>query len=435
MSFIKDVLRIGISQILIIVFGLGISIITARYIGPSGNGIIAGLTVYPTIFMAIGSLGIRQSTTYFLGKGIFSEDEIKIALTQIWMVTTIISLLVCFALMCLFSTSGSNLTLVLLALLPIPFSLFNTYNSGIFLGKNDIKTFNKINWIPSFIVLVSTIIFVVLLGWGVSGAMIATIGGPLFMFFILLFKNKFLDYFSFRYNWNIIRQLLSLGIVYATALLIQNLNYRADIILLDKLSTAHELGIYSKGAGITQYLWQIPTLFSTVIFARSAVSRNDRAFSLKVAQLLRVSFVMIGFASIVLVLFSQLIIVGMYGEKFRESISVLNYLLPGVFILTIYKVLYMDLAGKGKPWIAMKSMIPALLINIAMNVLLIPKLGADGAAISSTVSYGIGGILFLFFYSKAVTIPVYEIIKYRQTDFDPILKILKGKRDKQNESC
>lgn len=424
-SFIKDVFRVGISQGLMIVFGLTVSIITARYIGPEGNGIIAGLVVYPSLFMSIGSLGIRQSTTYFLGKGIFSEEQIKTAITQIWMMTTIVSLLVCFVLMYYFSNSGSNLTLVILALLPIPFSLFNTYNSGIFLGRNDIKTFNKINWIPSLIALLGTVLFVMLLQWDVKGAMVASVGGPLFMFFVLLFKNKFLDFFSFRYDWNIIKQMLSLGIVYATALFVINLNYRVDVILLDKLSNAYELGIYSKGAGITQYLWQIPMLLSTVVFARSAVSKNDKAFSLKVAQLLRVSFVIIGVVSVGLLLFSELIIVGMYGENFRESISVLNYLLPGVLILTIFKVMNMDLAGKGKPWVSMKAMIPALVINVVINIILIPDMGADGAAISSTVSYGVAGILFLFFYSKAVNVPIKDILRYKKTDFEPILNVLK----------
>lgn len=424
-SFIKDVFRVGISQGLMIVFGLTVSIITARYIGPEGNGIIAGLAVYPSLFMTIGSLGIRQSTTYFLGKGIFSEEQIKTAITQIWMMTTIISLIVCFVLMYYFSNSGSNLTLVILALLPIPFSLFNTYNSGVFLGKNDIKTFNKINWIPSLIALLGTVLFVMLLKWDVKGAMMASVGGPLFMFFVLLFKNKFLAFFSFRYNWKIINQMLSLGIVYAIALFVINLNYKIDFILLDKLSNAYELGIYAKGAGITQYLWQIPMLFSTIVFARSAVSKNDNVFSLKVAQLLRVSFVFIGIVSLVLLLFSEWIIVGMYGEQFRESTTVLNYLLPGVLILTIYKVMNMDLAGKGKPWIAMWAMLPSLVINIVMNIILIPEWGADGAAISSTVSYGIAGILFLFFYSKAVNVPVKDILKYKKTDFDPILNVLK----------
>src|SRR5690554_5562998 len=408
-----------------IVFGLTVSIITARYIGPEGNGIIAGLVVYPSLFMSIGSLGLRQSTTYFLGKGIFSEEQIKTAITQIWMMTTIVSLLVCFVLMYYFSTSGSNLMLVILALLPIPFSLFNTYNSGIFLGKNDIKTFNKINWIPSLVALIGTALFVMLLQWNVKGAMIASVGGPLFMFVLLLFKNQFFNFFSLKYNWHIIKQMLSLGIVYATALFVINLNYRVDVILLDKLSNAYELGIYSKGAGITQYLWQIPMLLSTVVFARSAVSKNDKAFSLKVAQLLRVSFVIIGVVSVGLLLFSELIIVGMYGENFRESISVLNYLLPGVLILTIFKVMNMDLAGKGKPWVSMKAMIPALVINVVINIILIPDMGADGAAISSTVSYGVAGMLFLFFYSKAVNIPVKDILKFRKTDFDPILNVIK----------
>lgn len=427
-SFIKDVFRVGMSQGLIIFFGLVVSIITARYIGPEGNGIIAGLAVYPSLFMSIGSLGIRQSTTYFLGKAIFSEEQIKTAITQIWMMTTIVSLLVSFVLMYFFSNSGSNLVLVVLALIPIPFSLFNTYNSGIFLGKNDIKTFNKINWIPSLIGFLGTVAFVMLLVMDVKGAMIASIGGPLFMFVLLLFKNKFLDFFSFQYNWVVIKQMLSLGIVYATALFVINLNYRVDVILLDRLSNAYELGIYAKGAGITQYLWQIPMLLSTVVFARSAVSKDEKIFSLKVAQLLRVSFITIGLFSLGLLLFSELIIVGMYGEKFRGSISVLKYLLPGVVILTIFKVMNMDLAGKGKPWIAMKAMLPALFVNIVMNVILIPDLGAKGAAISSTVSYGIAGILFLILYSKAVNISIKQILAYSRKDFDPILNVLKKLR-------
>lgn len=423
-SFLKDLLSVGLSKGLMIILGLGSSIITARYIGPEGNGVIASLLVFPSLFMSIGSLGIRQSTTYFLGKGIYTEEQIKTAITQIWMLTTIFSLVVSFYLMRYFTETGENLGLVILALLPIPFSLFNTYNSGIFLGKNNIKEFNRINWIPSLIAFIGTIVFVVAIKLDVTGAMIASIGGPFFMAIILLFKNKFIQAFSFKYDWKIIKSMLSLGIVYAISLLVINLNYKVDIILLERLSTPYEIGLYSKGAGITEYLWQIPMLLSTIIFARSAVSKDDRLFSLKVAQLLRLSFIIIGIASVILLLLSELIIVGMYGEPFRGSITVLNYLLPGVLILTVYKVMNMDLAGKGKPWISMKAMIPALIINIIMNFLLIPNYGANGAAIASTISYSIAGVLFLHFYSRETQIPVLTIIKYNKSDFDPIINIL-----------
>lgn len=424
-SFLKDTSRVAFSNGIMIIFGLASSIITARYLGPEKNGIIAALLVYPGLFMSVGSLGIRQSTTYFLGKKIYTEEEIKTAITQIWMFTTLVSIVVCFILMRNFSNSGQNLLWVLLALSPLPFSLFNTYNSGIFLGNNDIKTFNKINWIPSLLSVFGLVAFVIALKLDISGAMIASITGPMVMAFILLFKNKFIKSFSTTYNWKIIKSMLSLGVVYAIALFVINLNYRIDIIILDKLSNPFELGIYAKGAGVSQYLWQIPTVLSTIIFARSAVSKNNYEFSVKVAQVLRLSFLLIGILALLLIFISPIIIVGMYGQDFYDSIAILQILLPGVIILTIYKVMNMDLAGKGKPWISMKSMIPALIINIFVNIILIPKYGAIGAAISSTFSYSIAGILFLFFYSKEVEIPIKEIVSYRKTDFDPIINLLK----------
>jgi O-antigen/teichoic acid export membrane protein len=424
-GFFYDVFSIGVSKVLMIVFGLTTSIIVARVLGPDKNGVIAALLVYPSLFMSIGSLGIRQSTTYFLGKGIFSENQIKTAITQIWLFTTVFSIAVCFVLMRYFSKSGENLWLVILALSPIPFMLFNTYNSGIFLGKNQISIFNKINWIPTLVVFVITTILVLWLSFDISGYLIALIGGPLLISFILLFKNKFIQAFSFNYNWKIIRKMLSLGLVYALALLIINLNYKIDIILLDNLSTSFETGIYSKGVSITEYLWQIPMLLSTVVFARSAVSKDDKAFSVKVAQLLRLSFLAIGLAALVLFLLSKFIIILMYGESFSGSVMVLNILLPGVLLLTIFKVINMDLSGKGKPWVSLKAMIPALIINVILNVIFIPKYGATGAALASTISYSIAAILFIFLYSKETKIPVLDIIRYQASDFQPIVQLLK----------
>ena len=407
-----------------IVFGLTTSIIVARVLGPENNGVIAALLVYPSLFMSFGSLGIRQSTTYFLGKGIFSENQIKTAITQIWLITAVLSIAVCFVLMRYFSKSGENIWLVVLALLPIPFTLFNTYNSGVFLGKNQISTFNKINWIPTLVILIITTILVLWLSFGISGYLIALIGGPIFISVILLFKNKFIQAFSFNYNWRIINQMLSLGLVYALALLIINLNYRVDVILLDNLSTSFETGIYSKGVSVTEYLWQIPMLLSTVVFARSAVSKDDKAFSIRVAQLLRLSFLTIGIAALILFLLSKFIIVLMYGEAFSGSIMVLNTLLPGVLLLTIFKIINMDLSGKGKPWVSLKAMIPALFINVVLNIIFIPNHGAAGAALASTISYSLAAILFIFFYSKETKIPVIDIISYKASDFQPIVQLL-----------
>ena len=107
-SFLFDAFSIGVSKVLMIVFGLTTSIIVARVLGPDKNGIIAALLVYPSLFMSFGSLGIRQSTTYFLGKGIFSENQIKTAITQIWLITAVFSILICFLLIRYFVSQGKT---------------------------------------------------------------------------------------------------------------------------------------------------------------------------------------------------------------------------------------------------------------------------------------------------------------------------------------
>lgn len=426
-SFLKDLFSVGLSKGGIIIFGLAQSIIIARWLGPELNGTIAALLVYPSLFMVIGSLGISQSTTYYTAKKTYTENQIKTAVSQIWILTSLISLVVSYILIKYFSNSGDDLTLVLLALAPIPFVLFNKYNSGVFLGKNQIQAFNKINWLPPFFILIATTILVIFLELSITGAMTALILGPAFMSIIMLFKNGFIKAFSIKIELPVIKSLLSLGIVYALALLVINLNYKLDIILLDNLSTNYETGIYGKGAGLIQYLWQIPMLLSTIVFARSATAKNQQLFSIKVCQLLRISIVIIGLASVLLAFIAPFIINLLYGPEFIDSADVLIYLVPGVILLTIFKVLNMDMAGRGKPWISLKPMLPALILNVILNVLWIPNYGANGAAIASTISYSVAAILFLHFYSKQVGIPIRKILNYSKADLIPFISILKKK--------
>jgi len=422
-SFIRDLIKVGVSKIAIIAFGLGQGIIIARWLGPEGNGTLAALTVYPSLFLSFGSLGISQSVTHFIGKKKFSEDIIKRSVIHIWIFTTVISLIVCFFLIRYFSNSGYNFLWVLLAILPIPFTLFNKYNAGFFLGKNQIGTYNRINWLPSAISFISVFVLVVVFNIGVSGALLSLVIGNLFMFFILIKKNKLTHSFSTSINWNIIKSLLSLGLIYALSLLIINLNYKADVILLDKLSNSFNTGIYSKGVSIVDFLWEIPMLLSTIVFARSASSKDDLEFSIKVIRLLRLSIVAIGIASLILIIFAKNIIILLYGNEFVKSALVMQLLLPGVLLLTIFKVLNMDLAGKGKPWISMKAMLPALILNIILNLILLPKYGANGAAIASTISYTFAALLFLTYYIKEVNIPIKKIFLYSQDDFKYVLNL------------
>ncbi len=417
-SFLKDLLAVFQSKAAIIVFGFAMSIITARYLGPEGNGIIAALMVYPTLFMSIGSLGIRQSTTYFVGQDKYPIEKVYGAALAIWLFTTVLVLGTCYVLIRYFSKGDYSSVHIFLAIAAVPFTLYNTYTSGIFLGKQNIREFNRINWIPAGINLLFTFLLVVIIPWGVTGSMIGTVLAPFIMFFLVSWRIRKMMQVKFNFDFALMGRMLRLGIVYAVSLLVINLNYKADIILLEKFSTASELGVYTKGASIIQYLWEIPMLLSTLVFSRSAGARDPKEFSRKVSKLLRIASSIILVASIVLFFLSDFIIVFLFGEAFRGSVMVLKLLLPGVLLLTIFKVLNMDVAGKGKPWLSMYAMVPAVIINIILNILWIPAYGANGSAFASTISYTVAALLFLYIYSRNVGIPVREIAQFRKDDFD-----------------
>lgn len=415
-SFISDLFSVFVSRGLSLTLGLLTSIITARYLGPEGNGVVAAVSVYPSLFMALGALGIQQSTTYFVGQKRYDLQKLYNSVLYVWLFTSIVCFIVSFLLIRYLTSHSYDLFIVILAILPIPFSLYSTYTSGIFLGRQEIKKFNQTNWIPALVSCVLTFVFLAVFNLGDAGAVLALFLGAVVLAIIIFVNISKIVKVKIAFDKEIIKGLLTLGGIYALTTLIASLNYKINVVLLEQWSTQQELGIYSKGATLVEMMWQIPAILSTIIFSRSANAENKLEFSQKVCSLLRFSMIFLFLVSIVLYFVSKLIIVIMYGEEFIASATVFNTLIPGVFIMVMYKILYMDVAGRGMPWKSMESMIPAILANICLNYFLIPKYGAVGASISSTVSYSIAGLSFVFVYSKLSKISIKEIFRFSSAD-------------------
>jgi len=221
-----------------------------------------------------------------------------------------------------------------------------------------------------------------------------------------------------RFDWAIIKKMLSLGFIYAMALFVMQMNYRVDVMLMERLTDKVQIGIYNTGVSMVELLWFLTTALGTVIFSRSVNAKDDIAFTMKIGKLLRVSFIAVLLAGAVLFAIAPFIIPLMFGTEFSESASVIRTLMPGVILFTIFKVLGMDIAGKGKPWVSIIIMTPAVILNAMLNIHLIPKYGAMGAAYSSAITYSAASIVYLPAYAKVVGVPVRTLITYRKSDFD-----------------
>ena len=76
-----------------------------------------------------------------------------------------------------------------------------------------------------------------------------------------------------------------------------------------------------------------------------------------------------------------------YGKRFVASVPPLLLLLPGIVLFTVTIVLSGQLAGVGRQMVTSIVSAAAFVCTLVLDVLLIPGMGASGAAIASTCSY------------------------------------------------
>lgn len=422
-SFLKDISSVFASNILAIVSALLIDIVLSRQLGPEGRGLYASIVVVPLIVASFVILGIRRSAVYHLGKKVFDADRTVSGIISLLVITSILAIIISGTAFLILLPEGLTWPMAILALLSIPVKLILVYSGGIFIGNEDFKRSNLQVWLPLFYDLIAILIFVALLKWSVSGALLA------FFLANMLVSAMSLRYlsktFKIRIKWDqeVISSLSKIGIVYAVAVVIMQLNYRVDILLLQELSTMKEVGYYSLGVAISDKLWQLPSAIGLVVMSRSANVEDTNRLDRDVAKLVRISFLIVLLSAIILWLVIPYLLPLFYGVKFAPSIGVVRLMLPGIIMFVIVRILSGRFAGSGQPKLLIGLFVPVLLVNIILNLFWIPEYGSLGAAMATNVSYTLGAIGILILFSVKMKIPFSELLIYRRSDFDFIKKI------------
>ena len=426
-SFARDITGVLGSNVFAVLIGFLIDVVLSRKLGPSGRGLYASVLVIPLLVVSFTMMGVRRSAVYHIGKKLYSDDRTVSGIIQVLWMTSLLAMLVSGLSFLYFKPVGLTLPLVLLAVASIPVRLVLSYASGIYLGKEQFKRSNLLNWLPLFLNLLGVLLFVAVIHWSVTGALLALLLSNLLVAMISL-KQIFSEYrISFQPDREVILSLVRLGVVYAIALLIMQLNYKVDILLLQKLSTIDQVGYYSLGVAISDKLWQLPTAMGVVVLSRTANVLDEAQLNLSVSRLLRVSFILVLAAAVVLWFIIPYLLPLVFGGKFIPSVAVVRAMLPGIVIFVLPRILNSRFAGVGQPWVLIAIFVPALLVNILLNLVWIPLYGGVGAAWASNVSYAIGAVTLLIVYSLRMHVPFGEIFRFRKNDFDLVRNFLKRK--------
>ena len=407
------------SNLMVTFCNLALGILLSRMLGAAGFGLYSSIIVVPIMVIGFTQLGIRRSAIYHIGNKLLPEDNIVSALFILLLYTSALSIIICGSVYFFAETKPYDPLISVLVLITIPLLLTNVFAGGVFLGKEEIRRASIINVGPTLLTLLFTLVFVLFMKMNVLGAFLGIFAANLIMF-IFIYRIIVIEYrykITWKYHEPIMKSMIKLGLVNAIAIFVMQLNYRLDILMLKKLSTLEEVGYYSLAMQIAEQLWHIPHAIEAIILSRSANTKDDVPMHRTVASIFRVSL-LIGLASGILIFFiAPPLIPLIFGKDFAQSVRMIQVVLPGILLLVGFRILNSRLTGMGKPQIAIYTFAPALVINFVLNLFLIPRYGGIGAAWSTNVSYAVGSVIFLIFYSRFVKMPVTEIFTYRKSDF------------------
>ncbi len=424
-AFGREVLGTFGARVLLLLTGLSSSIIIARVLGPHWKGVFTIAFLVPNTIIMLGTLGIGTSATYLIGRQVYPLPLILKRVTLIGLTLGVLYFAVSFLVFRTWKASlftDVSLFLMVVASLAVPIGLMLRYAEYIFLGTGDIRFRNRALVVQG---VAQILLLPVLLLWplrmGVEGVGLgrilssgAALGAAVIWIGLLLRSRANVG--SPKDDTGIplfYRRLFGFGFRSYVSTVVMFLNYRADILMLRIFHTDTDVGLYSVSVSLAELLWYLPGAFGTVFLSRSSRHLSgDLA-----ARSVRVMIYLSGILASVLAVIAPWGISILFGQDYTGSVLPFRILLAGVIAVTVLKILNPELAGRGRPGVGSAVFFVALVLNIVLNVVWIPRWGVSGAALASTVSYTVGSAAFILLYTRITKCTMRELFIPTLQDF------------------
>jgi len=190
---------------------------------------------------------------------------------------------------------------------------------------------------------------------------------------------------------------------------------RLDQLLLEGYLDVAAVGIYSLAAWGAELLWLVPEALNPLLVHTSS-DDQDTERDRTAARAVRLGLATTALAAVPLALVLPSVF-GMIREgAFAGAAGPLWALLPGVVAFAPGAVLAGDFIGRGRPNWNTQASVVTVVINVALCVVWIPRLGILGAAWASSVAYAVGAAMMVLRFRHATGLSWTEILVPRLSD-------------------
>lgn len=425
----KNIIRQFATQIIGLISGLLISIITSRVLGPAGRGDLSLLLNTSSFINLLFGFSFGSSIIHFISSKTMPQRSILNSFS----ILVLILILICGLFIYLFPFSKFPF------LLPKDYVNNKTYYSSFLLLifiismlstlYNSVLSANKVFWKLQKVFIISTGISIIAYVCLYNFYTNSTISFTFFLnFYLFLFTIPLIGSlvvynlysrpkFSFAFlNFQELKHTLSFSKLAYIGNIFQFLSYKMDFWFIGYFAGNANLGIYSLAVNLSQMLWLLPQAISTILISYTAGDSLKKSIQ-NTNTLSRIAMLFLLMSAIVLGLLAHLLIPNLYGIEFTGSISLLQILLIGVVPFSITTILASYFAGVGNIKVNLYCSFIGFLISLIFDLILIPIYGTFGAAIATVLAYSASTLYILFAYLRITKSKLVELIVFSKNDF------------------
>ena len=221
----------------------------------------------------------------------------------------------------------------------------------------------------------------------------------------------------------VVKEIVRFALIAGVASGISYLNYRADLFIVDHFKGKEAVGTYSLAVYLAESIWQVSGSLTLATYARLGGSTRHEAVQLT-TRVMRHTLLLL--AGLCIVLFASAdVIQNLLFPKQDGMAMALRILLPGVLLYSLaqsYSGFYTW--HRGMPWVSAVVAGTGLTIDVILALILVPRMGVNGAALASAVAYGTAIVGGLVVFVRTEHLSAFQVFRFGRQDVEDYRTLL-----------
>ncbi len=367
---------------------IGVAIAT-RYLGPDAYASLAIATVFISLTTLIADLGLYTIATREIVREPAEERRVlgnvlglTLALTATATVVSLVAMVILYG--------GEDRDLVRIGIVVLLAQLLTVAPAGTamaFLNAHQRALPLMTGAVAGSAVFLVVLVLARTLDWGFTGVAVAQAGGGVVGGLVPVAIARRSIRVRLGLDLALWRRLLATALPQGGVIILGSLYFRIDLLLLSFLSTDAEVALYGVAYKVVEVLSVLPLLFMFTLFPEIA---RAAPHSPRLAEIVQIAFTSLQLAALPLVVYFAVFAVPVIevvgGPGFAGAAPVLRILMISVGLVFLNAVYFNALVALGRQKTLFLFLLAILAVNVPLNLVLVPLAGAEGAAISVTIS-------------------------------------------------